>query len=387
MANWHYYTEAREKIGPIEGSVLKQLTRQGIITPDTFIEDPTGRTGLAKDVKGLKFPETVSPEPVLSVDSNPFTTPALLPPSAQTVPMPPVVSPLGTAHSFGRVLASGNGKGNPAILLWNASFIVGAVLWFGFFAYSAYDLGRQIAPEQEARAQVSRQMQQRNIPLQLPRNPELERAERAMFIRGGLAVLLPFLWIVYGTIYQRCIMGTYIRVCENGIEGKGAGKHFNVGDPRIFAFRLAHNQITSIDVGGSTMIIHAWGHSISAMSRIRLKYKELSSTCNKVDTVNSIFKNWRNGCPFYLKLQRPFLEYPSGQRKRCGSCLVFRRHQRCFFVCLEDHLVASYCLFCYLLCPLQLYPWCLHLEPIEVNTFEPQVSAAYRLHLRLSGFL
>ena len=59
-ANWYYYNESdgeKEKIGPFESGVLKQLTQQGVITPETFIEDPSGRTGLARDVKGLAFPD------------------------------------------------------------------------------------------------------------------------------------------------------------------------------------------------------------------------------------------------------------------------------------------------------------------------------------------
>jgi len=73
MANWHYYNENREKIG-IEVEVLKQLAQQGIITPETFIEDPTGRTGLAKNVKGLKFPDPVHIPRVIPPAVNVFCT-------------------------------------------------------------------------------------------------------------------------------------------------------------------------------------------------------------------------------------------------------------------------------------------------------------------------
>ena len=62
MADWYYYTPNKEKIGPVRGRVLKQLVQQGIITPETFVEDPNGRTGLAKDVKGLTFTKTTEPE-------------------------------------------------------------------------------------------------------------------------------------------------------------------------------------------------------------------------------------------------------------------------------------------------------------------------------------
>ena len=57
---WYYFNDAREKIGPMTSKELKQLVQQGTITPETFVEDPDGRTGLAKDVKGLPFTD-VSP--------------------------------------------------------------------------------------------------------------------------------------------------------------------------------------------------------------------------------------------------------------------------------------------------------------------------------------
>ena len=82
MANWHYHNENREKIGPIAGSELKRLAQQGIITPDTFIEDPTGRIGLAKDVRGLKFANASS------VPENPSTIAVPLPPNQPVTSTP-----------------------------------------------------------------------------------------------------------------------------------------------------------------------------------------------------------------------------------------------------------------------------------------------------------
>ena len=57
---WHYFDENKEKIGPFSGRELKQLALQGTVTPETFVEDPSGRTGLAKDVTGLKFSDANS---------------------------------------------------------------------------------------------------------------------------------------------------------------------------------------------------------------------------------------------------------------------------------------------------------------------------------------
>ena len=72
MADWFFYTEDRaEKIGPISARVLKQLALHRIITRETFVVDPSERTGLAKDVKGLIFPEsTLSKLPPIEYRSN-----------------------------------------------------------------------------------------------------------------------------------------------------------------------------------------------------------------------------------------------------------------------------------------------------------------------------
>ena len=76
---WHYFNENREKIGPFTSRELKQLVQEGTIAQETFIEDPSGRTGLAKDVKGLPFPE---PEEPFIATPPPIQT-------AQAVPVSP----------------------------------------------------------------------------------------------------------------------------------------------------------------------------------------------------------------------------------------------------------------------------------------------------------
>ena len=62
MAQWHYYNENKEKIA-VTGKELKQLALSGTITPETFVETPDGKTGLAKNVTGLTFAIPV-PTPV-----------------------------------------------------------------------------------------------------------------------------------------------------------------------------------------------------------------------------------------------------------------------------------------------------------------------------------
>jgi len=92
MANWHYYNENREKIGPITGRELKQLVQQGTVTPETFVEDPNGRTGLAKDVNGLAFPKTPPEQAPPEQEELFVATPSPVVPSP-AVPSPFVQSP------------------------------------------------------------------------------------------------------------------------------------------------------------------------------------------------------------------------------------------------------------------------------------------------------
>ena len=52
MTSWYYYNENGEKI-EVSGKELKELAGQGAITPETVVETHDGRTGLAKNMKGL----------------------------------------------------------------------------------------------------------------------------------------------------------------------------------------------------------------------------------------------------------------------------------------------------------------------------------------------
>ena len=103
MANWYYYDENGEKIGPIKGRDLNRLAKEETITPETRVEDENGRTALAKNVKGLPFYEARESE------SNPFSgdmssviaplppdqpiPPPFVPPSPPPLPPPPSSSP------------------------------------------------------------------------------------------------------------------------------------------------------------------------------------------------------------------------------------------------------------------------------------------------------
>jgi hypothetical protein len=58
MTNWYYYNTKNEKIA-VTGEQLKQLTQQGVITPETVIENENGNKAQAGEVKGLMFSETI----------------------------------------------------------------------------------------------------------------------------------------------------------------------------------------------------------------------------------------------------------------------------------------------------------------------------------------
>jgi uncharacterized membrane protein len=114
MSNWHYYSESGEKIG-VTGKELRGLARTGRVTPDTFVEDPNGRTGLATNVKGLMFGETVQsetydvklpePEPLSSIvappaEANPFTDPIPVEPNPFTATYSLVAPPLRSEQYY-----------------------------------------------------------------------------------------------------------------------------------------------------------------------------------------------------------------------------------------------------------------------------------------------
>jgi hypothetical protein len=69
MANWYYYNDKNEKIGPIRGRELNALAQQGTITPETVVETEDGKKATASQVKGLTFGGTVA------TGQNPFMTP------------------------------------------------------------------------------------------------------------------------------------------------------------------------------------------------------------------------------------------------------------------------------------------------------------------------
>ena len=84
MANWHYYNETGEKIGPVQRRDIKRLAELGTITPETMIEDENGRSAPAKKLKSLTFPAKPKNDHIVPsysplhsettpIEQNPFT--------------------------------------------------------------------------------------------------------------------------------------------------------------------------------------------------------------------------------------------------------------------------------------------------------------------------
>jgi len=72
MSNWFYYDNDRQKRGPFTGKQIKELAEKGKITPDTILENETGKSTPAKNTKGLTFPEKQASEvPTQPVKKHP----------------------------------------------------------------------------------------------------------------------------------------------------------------------------------------------------------------------------------------------------------------------------------------------------------------------------
>ena len=57
MGNWFYYDHSGQKRGPLTTGQVKELAKQGKITPETKIENEAGKSAPAGKIKGLQFPQ------------------------------------------------------------------------------------------------------------------------------------------------------------------------------------------------------------------------------------------------------------------------------------------------------------------------------------------
>ena len=192
---------------------LQKLAIQGIFERDSSILTDTGDKIIAGQIPGLEFRQQFTSHIATVVE-----------------------------NSSGNVKAFGTGQGNPAIILSWAICVISAAASFALCVYFANDLENQISG---ARGGL------------FVNQAKLNQAEQMVPLLKSGAIIVPILCLVYGAFYHSSISNTYIQVDGNGVAGKGVGMYFFWGDVRLFGFRLAYNQITSVDVSGSTIIIHA----------------------------------------------------------------------------------------------------------------------------------
>ena len=130
-----------------------------------------------------------------------------------------------TTHSFGNVLASGNGKGNSSIVTaWITLLIIagGTIGLCGFLGI----------------------------------NLQQEKGEQALHFMLGLGIVMASLVILYATFHTKGLAKTEITVHENGIIGIGCGKYFDANFD-LHGFQLTYDRVTSVDTTGTAIIIHA----------------------------------------------------------------------------------------------------------------------------------
>ena len=144
---------------------------------------------------------------------------------------------------MGKLLISGSGKGNSTISSWAICVIF--VIVFGVLFCSVIPgivLSKiPAAPTIDYHYRVA------------DYNNRVAIASGS-FVFGVFSIIL---LITVTALECRAIARAEIRVCERGIEGKGFGKYFIWGDIRLLNFQLAYDQITSVDLTGTKLIIHA----------------------------------------------------------------------------------------------------------------------------------
>lgn len=64
MTQWFYFDRNGHKTGPMDSDSLKLLAEHGMITPDTIVMTDSGKSCLAKKVKGLSFSLCILEPPV-----------------------------------------------------------------------------------------------------------------------------------------------------------------------------------------------------------------------------------------------------------------------------------------------------------------------------------
>jgi hypothetical protein len=104
MTFWYYYDDKGQKKGPFTGDQLKELVKQGLVTRETILENDTGQSGPARKVGGLPFPQIAQPAQPSPVGPNPFTAPLPMSDNPFTAPNPPNNTKYDSGGNGGTVL-------------------------------------------------------------------------------------------------------------------------------------------------------------------------------------------------------------------------------------------------------------------------------------------
>ena len=175
---------------------------------------------------------------------QPVPSPVVIPTSFAQSPQT-ISSPLADHPTFGKVLASGNGKGNPAIIgIW-VSMILLSVIMMGLFivlSYSIKEYSDLFAKSSMVAASEGKWDEGK------------KDAEVADF-HAGLSFwvfiasfIIPLIAIVFAVIISGIIARSEVTVYENGLTGI-------TGFPTSSVFQLTHDKIISVMVRNSTLII------------------------------------------------------------------------------------------------------------------------------------
>ena len=322
MANWYYYNESGEKI-EVTGGQLKELAKTGMITPETIVETEDGKKARAGKVKGLTFAKSETEETVIAPPPQVVTPPtanvyctncgnpiaenavacmscgakptghkkfcrhcgvALNPEQvicikcgagieqaafvqpAQAI-MPSVASlSLANHPTLGKVLASGNGKGNPGIgeiwlvCLVSSVIMAAAVIGLSYVVKNYSDEFVRSATVASKEGEHDKARKEADIA------DRYTGYSNAIFVAG---LIIPVIAIVLAGVVSNVIARSEIIVYENGLTGTGF--------LRSSVFQLTYDSITNVKVQNANITIHASGASYRCYTKSQLVAEEIQS--------------------------------------------------------------------------------------------------------------
>ena len=176
--------------------------------------------------------------------------------------MPSVTSlPLADHPTFGKVLASGNGKGNPEIVATMVSMIFLAGVIMALLFFMSYTVN-QLSDTHAKGASVAKDYDAAEV--------EAIKADRyrgyswVIFIA---AFIVPVIAILYTVLYCSCLAKSEITIYENGLAGI-------TGFPSS-VFQTTYDKITSVNVLKYTLTIHVSGKSYKCYTANQLVADEI----------------------------------------------------------------------------------------------------------------